>query len=118
MTTAHVEKFAELVGEAPALFAKLGFAKVNADVNAAAASTVAFITNAVQEAKAHGLEFTAEELNAFMAAQTIDAAKRRAVRYLTGRSGRGVRTVRTNYLRLGMRRPAPAQARSVMQVIK
>jgi hypothetical protein len=35
----HVEKFAELVGKAPALLAKLGLDKVNA--NAAAAASVA-----------------------------------------------------------------------------
>ena len=42
MTTAHVEKFAELVGQDPALLAKLGLDKVNADAAAAAASAEAF----------------------------------------------------------------------------
>jgi hypothetical protein len=53
MTTAHVEKFAELVGKAPALLAKLGLDKVNADAAAATvtASAAAFISNAVKEAK-------------------------------------------------------------------
>jgi Nif11 domain len=55
MTTAHVEKFAELVAKDPALLATL----INAD--AAAASAATFITNAVKEAKALGLEFTEEE---------------------------------------------------------
>ena len=73
MTTAHVEKFAELVGKDPALLAKLGLDKVNADAAAAAASAAAFITNAVKEAKALGLEFTEEELNAFMAAERTAA---------------------------------------------
>ena len=70
MTTAHVDKFAELVGKDPALLAKLGLDKVNADAAAAAASVAAFITNAVKEAKALGLEFTEEEAYAFLAAQT------------------------------------------------
>jgi hypothetical protein len=61
MTTAHVEKFAELVGKDPALVAKLGLDKANADAAAASASLAAFVTNAVNEAKAHGLEFTAQE---------------------------------------------------------
>ena len=66
MTTAHVEKFAELVAKDPALLAKLGLDKVNADAAAASASAEAFITNAVKEAKAHGLEFTEDEAYAFM----------------------------------------------------
>ncbi len=70
MTTAHVEKFAELVGKDPALAAKLGMDKVNAD----AASAAAFIANSVKEAKALGLEFTEDELNAFMAAEKRAAA--------------------------------------------
>ena len=74
MTTSHVEKFAELVAKYPALLAKLGFIKVAADAPAAAASVAAFITNAVIEAKAHGLEFTEEELKSFMAAERTAAA--------------------------------------------
>ena len=74
MTTAHVEKFAELVGKDPALLAKLGLDKVHADAAAAAASAAAFITSAVKEAKAHGLEFTEEELKSFIAAQRTAAA--------------------------------------------
>ena len=74
MTTAHVEKFAELVGKDPALLAKLGMDKVNADAAAAAASKTAFITNAVKEAKAHGLEFTEDEAHAFMDAEAKAAA--------------------------------------------
>ena len=69
MTTAHVEKFAEIVSKAPALLAKLGLDKANADAAAASASAEAFITNAVKEAQAHGLEFTEEEAHAFMAAE-------------------------------------------------
>jgi hypothetical protein len=74
MTTAHVEKFAELVGKDPALLAKLGLDKVNADAAAAAASAAAFITNAVKEAKALGLEFTEDEAHAFMDAEAKAAA--------------------------------------------
>jgi len=69
MTTAHVEKFAELVGKDPALLARLGLDKVNADATAAAASAAAFITNAVKEAKAHGLQFTEEECREYLAAE-------------------------------------------------
>jgi len=69
MTTAHVEKFAEIVSKDPALLAKLGLDKANADAAAVAASAEAFITNAVIEAKAHGLEFTEAEAHAFMAAE-------------------------------------------------
>ena len=69
MTTAHFEKFAELVGKVPALLAKLGLDKVYADAAAAASSAAAFITNAVKEAKALGLEFIEEEVRAFMAAE-------------------------------------------------
>ena len=61
MTTAHVEKFAELVSKDPALLVKLGLDKANADAAAASASLAAFVSNAVKEAKAHGLEFTAQE---------------------------------------------------------
>ena len=74
MTTAHVEKFAELVAKDPALYAKLGLDKVNADAAAAAASVAAFISNAVKEAKALGLEFTEAELKSFMAAERTAAA--------------------------------------------
>ena len=69
MTTAHVEKFAELVSKDPALLAKLGLDKVNADDAAAAASEEALITNAVKEAKALGLQFTQDEARAFMDAE-------------------------------------------------
>ena len=74
MTTAHVEKFAEIVSKDPALLAKLGLDKANTDAAAAAASAEAFITNAVKEAKAHGLEFTEAEAHAFMAAEAKAAA--------------------------------------------
>ena len=74
MTTSHVEKFAELVAKDPALLAKLGLDKVNADAATASASEAAFITNAVKEAKRLGFEFTEEELNAFMAAERTAAA--------------------------------------------
>ena len=74
MTTAHVEKFAELVAKDPALQAKLGLDKVNADAAAAAASAGAFNTNAVKEAKAHGLEFTGEEFRGFLDAEAKAAA--------------------------------------------
>ena len=66
MTSAHIEKFAELLGNDPALSAKLGLDKVNEDAAAAAASAEAFITNAVKEAKHLGLIFTEEELQEFM----------------------------------------------------
>jgi hypothetical protein len=75
MTTAHVEKFAEIVSKDPALLAKLGLDKANADAAAASASMAAFITNAVIEAKAHGLEFTEAEAHAFMADQAAAAAR-------------------------------------------
>jgi len=82
MTTAHVEKFAELVAKDPALLAKLGLDKVNADAEtasasaaAASASAAAFITNAVKEAKALGLEFTEEEATAYMEAENKAAAE-------------------------------------------
>ena len=74
MTIAHVEKFAELVAKDPALLAKLGLDKVNADAAAAAASAAAFITNAVKEAKALGLEFTESEAKDFMTAEAKAAA--------------------------------------------
>jgi predicted sulfurtransferase len=74
MTAAHVEKFAELVSKDPVLLAKLGFDKANADAAAASASAEAFITNAVKEAKAHGLEFTEDEAHAFMDAEVKAAA--------------------------------------------
>jgi len=74
MTTAHVEKFAQLVAKDPALLAKLGLDKVNADAAAAAASAAAFITNAVKEAKALGLEFTPEEAEKFLDAEARAAA--------------------------------------------
>ena len=70
MTTAHVEKFAELVGRNPALLAKLGLDKVNADAAAASASAAAFIATAVKEAKALGLQFTEEEAQVFLDAET------------------------------------------------
>ena len=69
MTTAQVEKFAELVAKDPALLAKLGLDKANADAAAASASAAAFTTNAVKEAKALGLEFTAEEFYGWKQAQ-------------------------------------------------
>ena len=74
MTTSHVEKFAELVAKDPALLAKLGLDKVNADAATASASAAAFISNAVKEAKALGLEFTEEEAQAFMSAESETAA--------------------------------------------
>ena len=74
MTTAHVEKFAELVANDPELQARLGLDRVNADAGAASVSAPAFITNAVKEAKALGLEFTGGELNAFLDAEAKAAA--------------------------------------------
>ena len=74
MTTAHVEKFAELAGKDAALFAKLGLDKVNADAAAASASKAAFFTNAVKEAKALGLEFTEDEAAAFIDAEAKASA--------------------------------------------
>ena len=74
MTTAHFEKFAELVAKDPALLAKLGLDKVNADAAAAASSAAAFITNAVKEAKALGFEFTEEEAQAYFEAEAKTAA--------------------------------------------
>ena len=74
MTTSHVEKFAELVGKDPALLARLGWDKVNADAAAASASAAAFFTNAVKEAKALGFEFTEEESQAYFEAEAKSAA--------------------------------------------
>ena len=85
MTKAHVEKFTELVSKDPEMLAKIGFDKATADAEAAvngndadaavaAASLAAFITNAVKEAKAHGLEFSEEEAHAFMEAEAKAAA--------------------------------------------
>ena len=74
MTSAHIEKFAELLGNDPALSAKLGLDKVNADAAAAAASAEAFITHAVKDAKHLGLIFTEEELQEFMDAEMQAAA--------------------------------------------
>ena len=85
MTKAHVEKFTELVSQDPEMLAKIGFDKATADAEAAvngndadaavaAASLAAFITNAVKEAKAHGLEFSEEEAHAFMEAEAKAAA--------------------------------------------
>jgi hypothetical protein len=74
MTTAHIEKFAELVGKDPALLAKLGLDKANADAAAASASAAAFLTNAVKEAKALGLEITEAEMRAVMAREAKAAA--------------------------------------------
>jgi hypothetical protein len=68
MTTAIVDKFAELADKDPALLAKLGLDKAYADAAAASASMAAFLTNAIKEAKAHGLEFMEAEAYAFMAA--------------------------------------------------
>ena len=75
MTTAHVEKFAEIVSKDSALLAKLGLDKANADAAAASASAEAFVTNVVKEAKALGLEFTEAEAHAFMADQAAAAAR-------------------------------------------
>jgi len=69
MTTAHVEKFAELVAKDPALLAKLGLDKVNADAAAAAASLATYLTTAVKEASALGMQFTEVELHTYMAAE-------------------------------------------------
>jgi hypothetical protein len=69
MTTSHVEKFAELAGNDPALMTKLGLDQANADAASASASAEAFIANAVKEAKALGLEFTEDEARGFLAAQ-------------------------------------------------
>ena len=70
MTTAHVEKFAELVAKDPALLAKLGLDKVNANAAAAEASAHAFIQNSIREAKALGLVFTEKEANQYLAQES------------------------------------------------
>ena len=66
MTTAHVEKFAELVGKDPALYAKFGYEKLNEVVVADMPAKVAWMTSAVNEAKALGLDFNAEEALSFL----------------------------------------------------
>ena len=74
MSTAHVEKFLELVGKDPALLAKLGLDKVNPDAGAASVSAAGFMANFFKEAKALGLEITEEEARAFMHAELKAAA--------------------------------------------
>jgi len=66
MTIAHVEKFAELVGKDPALYAKFGYEKLNEVVVADMPAKVAWMTSAVNEAKALGLDFNAEEALSFL----------------------------------------------------
>ena len=70
MTIAHVEKFAELVAKDPALLAKLGLDKVNANAAAAEASAHAFVQNSIREAKALGLVFTEKEANQYLAQES------------------------------------------------
>ena len=74
MTTAHVEKFVELVGTDPALLAKLGEFPSPEAVKAALIAD-AFITNALKEAKAQGLQFDKEEAWAFVHAYMDTANK-------------------------------------------
>jgi hypothetical protein len=66
MSKAHVEKFAELVGKDPALYAKFGYEKLNEVVVADMPAKVAWMTSAVNEAKALGLDFNAEEALSFL----------------------------------------------------
>ena len=74
MTTAHVEKFAELVGNDPALYAKFGWEKM-AEVGVAdMPAKVKWLASAVNEGKALGLDFTAEEALAFLAKSFTEAA--------------------------------------------
>ena len=74
MTTAHVEKFAELVGQDPALYAKFGWEKM-AEVGVKDMPTkVEWMASAVNEGKAHGLDFTAEEALAYLSKSFTEAA--------------------------------------------
>ena len=94
MTTAHVEKFAELVGKDPALQAKLGLDKVNADAAAAAASAAAFISNAVKEAKEKPKRSQSprnrihqRRIPRFFGRGGESRGKRRTIRYAVGSRG-------------------------------
>ena len=64
MTTAHVEKFAELLLNDPALAARLTKHKENMSV---------YASTAVQEGKALRLEFTAHEFTTFVMAERTTA---------------------------------------------
>ena len=65
MTTVHVEKFTELVARARAHLARLGHDNINDDADAAPARAAAYITKAVKEAKALGLDINEEEVHAY-----------------------------------------------------
>jgi hypothetical protein len=74
MTIAHVEKFAELVGQNPDLYAKFGWEKM-AEVGVKdMPAKVEWMASAVNEGKAHGLNFTAEEALTFLSKSFTDAA--------------------------------------------
>jgi hypothetical protein len=74
MTIAHVEKFAELVGQNPDLYAKFGWEKM-AEVGVKdMPAKVEWMASAVNEGKAHGLIFTAEEALEFLTKSFTDAA--------------------------------------------
>jgi hypothetical protein len=73
MTIAHVEKFAELVGQNPDLYAKFGWEKM-AEVGVKdMPAKVEWMASAVNEGKAHGLNFTAEEALTFLSKSFTDA---------------------------------------------
>ena len=64
MTTAHVEKFAEMIINDPALWARLTKHKENMSV---------YASTAVQEGKALGLVFTSHEFTTFVMAERTTA---------------------------------------------
>jgi len=64
MTTAHVEKFAEMIINDPALKARLTKHKENMSV---------YASTAVQEGKALGLVFTSQEFTTFVMAERTTA---------------------------------------------
>ena len=65
MTTDHQGKYAELVAKARAHVGKHAAAMVSDEAGAASARAAPYITNAVKEAKALGLEITEEEAHAY-----------------------------------------------------
>ena len=74
MTTAHVEKFAELLASDHELRAKLGLDQSLADDAGAEESRKVFIANAVIEGAVRGLSFSDEEAREFFKQITQQAA--------------------------------------------
>jgi hypothetical protein len=66
MTIAHVEKFAELVGQDPALYAKFGWEKINEIAVSDMPAKIEWMSSAVNQGKALGLDFNADEALIFL----------------------------------------------------